>query len=208
MKVATLLLCACFTLILIVAGSAFAQDTYLHCTDGLIDPNLPLGTHWEDIPPTGEWELDVWDDSEEFGVLDYCDYIRITDPITHFCWWFHVEYVTVTLVLEEYNPAPPEEWMYLEYLGVEEPDTVAAHPVCTWWHESYPTPCDTLHIDDWDDSNGSHVLDHCDWVILSDQDGNTYVYHVVDIAIDIAVTDVGPSSTERSTLGRIKAVYK
>jgi hypothetical protein len=176
---------------------------YMHSDQGLIDLTTPVCTVWQDIPASGVlWHLYAWDDNGS-GVLDSCDIIAMEDTDTGECWWYHVEGVPVTLVVEMF-PGAGED--YLECIDTVEPDSLIVDPVCTWWHKIYPWFCEVVHLIDWVDNNGSGHVDSCDCVWFSDNPEQGW--HVVDVGTDLLVSALGPSATESSTWGRLKALYR
>jgi outer membrane protein assembly factor BamB len=107
--------------------------------------------------------------------------------------WYHVDRVTVTLLLKEMYVEPPMQPMqlYAEFTGpfemFYEP---IMNPVCTIWHVVYPPShySELLHIIGWVD-NGDGVLSFCDQIEVVYLDtGEIRWYHVEEIACDIILT--------------------
>jgi hypothetical protein len=174
----------------------------MHSSNDLIDLSQPVCSLWENIPWTGQsYHHYEWMDNGS-GVLDSCDIIALENVQTHYCWWHHVEDVTVTLTVEL---LPGSGEIYLEYEGWHDQDSVVVEPVCTWWHEIYPNYCNTYHLIHWDDNNGTGYLDSCDCVYFHDapEEGR----HVVDVGTGMTITEIGPSAIEGTTWGRLKALY-
>jgi len=170
---------------------------YLHCTDGLFNLTEPLGTQWHELWPIfcREYHLSSWEDNGD-GVLSYCDTINMYEKPDGELRPYHVEEVTITLVVAPTYagtapPPSPDEFMYIELVGGYN-ETALGEPVYTLWHEIYPNFCTTYNFTDWDD-NGSLVLDYCDSILLE----NVFIeeggwWHVEEVSIDIVVTPEPP----------------
>jgi hypothetical protein len=77
----------------------------------------------------------------------------------------------------------PEPQMYVEFKGPYEP---YIQPVCTLWHEVWPTYSNVYHIIDWID-NGDGYLDFCDYVMFEQWPG--IWWHVDDYATDLILNE-------------------
>lgn len=170
---------------------------YLHSTGGLFNLTEPLGTQWHELWPIfcREYHLSSWEDNGD-GVLSYCDTINMYEKPDGELRPYHVEEVTITLVVAPTYagtapPPSPDEFMYIELVGGYN-ETALGEPVYTLWHEIYPNFCTTYNFTGWDD-NGSLVLDYCDSILLE----NLFIreggwWHVEEVAIDIVVTPEPP----------------
>jgi N-acetylneuraminic acid mutarotase len=168
---------------------------YLHSTGGLFNLTAPIGTQWHELWPffCKQYHLSSWNDTGGDGVLSYCDWIDMYEKPDGEVKWYHVEEVTITLVVRPGRDggvfginglAPP---MYIELEGGYNA-SVLTNPVCTQWHEIYPVFCKRYHLSDWVDS-GNRALDYCDSIQLTTNatEEETW-WHVEEVAIDIVVT--------------------
>jgi len=73
--------------------------------------------------------------------------------------------------------------MYLEFTGGYDL-SILYQPICTWWHEIRPNFCNWFHLSSWQD-NGNGYLDSCDYIDITDIDGNVTWWHVENVATDI-----------------------
>jgi len=169
---------------------------HLHSTGSIINPANPVPSTWHELYPTlsNDYIAIDWRDDNPDGVLGYCDEILLepVDP-PGLPMWYHVEEVTVTLVLE---PKVPGDLVYVEYDCCEDvipPDPITNPvpwpvPLGTSWHEKYPVFCTRYELIDFSD-DGDGVLDPSDQIWLQNID--TLVvseYHIFDWATDIIVT--------------------
>lgn len=107
--------------------------------------------------------------------------------------WYHVDRVTLTILLKEMYVEPPMQLiqLYAEFTGsfemFYEP---VMNPVCTIWHVVYPLShySELFHIIGWED-NGDGVLSFCDYIEVKYLDtGEIRWYHVEELACDIILT--------------------
>jgi outer membrane protein assembly factor BamB len=107
--------------------------------------------------------------------------------------WYHVDRVTLTILLKEMYVEPPMQpvQLYAEFTGpfemFYEP---IMNPVCTIWHVVYPLShySELFHIIGWVD-NGDGVLSFCDQIqVVYLATGEVRWYHVEEIACDIILT--------------------
>ncbi len=168
------------------------KGTYLHAEAGLIDLWNPVSTYWQGLCPNetygNRYHLSSWIDNCD-GKLSPCDYLDIEDLETGHIDWYHVENVTVTLLVEKkpyYN-----ETMYIEFEG-DIQDFPWEYPVCTQWKEVYPHYCNSYHLEHWYD-NGDGYFGYCDQIVLRNKCTNqTAEYHIAGIATDIIITPRTP----------------
>lgn len=139
--------------------------------------------------PPGENPADINKD----GVVDILDAIICAanqglDIWTYFKTWWHVDSVTVTIVVKEKNVSQPIP-IYLELLadfpyGYKE---ALVNPKTTYWHEIYPVYSRYFHLSSWVD-NGDKMLSASDQIDMTDEQGNVKWYHVEQVSTDITVT--------------------
>jgi len=174
-----------------------ADVKYLHSTVGLFNLTDPIGTQWHELWPIfcRDYHLSSWEDNGD-GILSYCDTIDMYEKPDGELRPYHVEEVTITLVVAPTSGPraggpSPAQLMYLELVGGFN-ETALGEPIGTLWHEIYPNFCTTYNLTGWDDNNSS-VLDFCDSILLE----NVFIkeggwLHVEEIAIDIVVTPEPP----------------
>jgi len=136
----------------------------------------PFADIWYELwPEFGPWwEVVQWIDNGN-GVLDSCDYIHLMEVNRlHQGEWWHVEDITVTVVVQGGLP------IYLDWLGGE--FTLPFDPLGPW-HEIHPDFCTPWECVKWID-NGSGVLDFCDWLVFETPDGMIQL-HVIDLGTDL-----------------------
>lgn len=178
----------------LVGGNTFTQDTspspgvdpieiiknaktpvHLHSLaggDSLVhDRPTQVCTWWESIYPPNTFGVKYHVDNElENGIpgLNPSDWLNL-----HHYWpngdpggtvWVHVEEVTITFVVT-FGPDHLDT-MYIEYSGGYDSLLYPLdHPVCTWWHEIWPTYCPWWHITEWQDNGNGHV-DPLDYITI------------------------------------------
>jgi len=178
---------------------------YLHCTGGLFNLTDPLDTQWHELWPIfcREYHLGSWEDNGD-GILSYCDTIDMYEKPDGELRPYHVENVTITLLVALPNnhaqngtsPPPqgnelPQEAMYIELMGGYN-ESVLMNPVGTLWHEVHPKFCRTYNLTGWMD-NDSRTLDWCDGILLMDKGtGEESWWHVEEVSVDIIVTPEPP----------------
>jgi len=145
------------------------------------DPTGPWHELWPDF--CTPWECTDWIDNGN-GILDYCDYLWFEMPDEDPAWW-HVENVTITVVLELMG----RQEMYLDWLGP--PPGARFDPVGPW-HEIYPNFCTPWNCIDWVDTDGDDLLGFCDWMVFELPDGTQFELHVLDVGTDIDVVREDP----------------
>jgi len=115
--------------------------------DPMLDPiYAPWFTPWHELYPEfcQEWILTSWEDNGD-GILSPNDQIDMSDPTGLDVTWYHVDRITWTMLLT--NETDPEDQMYVEYKGTFEPiEDPINYPVCTFWHEVYPSYSNVYHI--------------------------------------------------------------
>ena len=114
---------------------------------GLIDLSQPMGIVWHELYPNycQSWNLTSWEDYEEpLGELSPDDQIDMVNLDTNKTEWYHVDRITITLLLSGPYPAPQHEpaepTMAIELkLPYYEPEVLSS-PVClSLIHISEPT---------------------------------------------------------------------
>jgi hypothetical protein len=156
---------------------------YLHCEDGLFNLTDPVDTQWDELIPIfgREYHLDSWEDNGD-GILSYCDTIDMYEKPDGELRDYHVENVTITLLLTENRTGEP---MYIELEGGFN-ETALTDPIGTQWHKIYPDFCTPYKLTAWDDGG---ELDYCDLILLTNNaTGEETVCHVEEVAVDIVVT--------------------
>lgn len=182
---------------------------YFHADDGLIDRSRPVFTYWHGLCPEDvygtRYRLCDWQDNCN-DILSLCDYIKMENVETKELEWFHVENVTITLLVEKkpyYN-----ETMYVEFEGYIQ-DFPWDYPVCTWWKEVFPVFCNSYHLLEWYDDNGDGSLSPSDQILFEKKcTGIIAEYHIAEIATDIILipkTPPGPPCGGRSTFINLPA---
>ena len=158
--------------------------------DPTIDPIYePILTPWHELYPEfcQGWHLTSWEDYNGDGLLSPNDQIDMTNEETGNVTWYHVDRITWTLYLT--NPEFPEEQMFVEFKGPPDVEDPIHFPVCTLWHEVWPSYSNVYHIINWYD-NGNEVLDFCDYIDLEDiNTGITVTWHVEDVATDLILRE-------------------
>ena len=171
-----------------------AHFRYLHSTGGLFNLTDPIGTQWHELWPffCKEYHLSSWNDTSGDGVLSYCDWIDMYEKPDGELRPYHVENVTITLVVRPDDGggfginglAPP---MYIELEGGYNA-SVLMNPSGSQWHEIYPIFCTQYLLFAWDDNNNGE-LGFCDYVLLRNkQTQEVTEWHVEEVAVDIIVT--------------------
>ncbi len=170
---------------------------HMHSTIGLIDPFYPLYTSWHELYPAycETWTFTSWEDNGN-NYLDPSDQIDLTNDITEEVRWYHVDRVTVTMLLMHELSG---ELIYVEYKDEAwnpplepYPNPPILNPICTWWHEVWPVyhgvlgPGNPYHIGDWID-NGNGYLDVCDYIMFDPWPGE--YWHVEDYATDLILNE-------------------
>ena len=182
---------------------------YLHSTCGLFNLTEPVGTQWHELLHIfgREYHLSSWEDNGD-GILSYCDTIDMYEKPNGELRPYHVETVTITLVV---TPAParnttetitlpppqgnklPLQPMYIELEGGYDP-SILIQPLGSQWHEIYPVFCreyELVNMQDSGDPRGE--LSFCDDIVLQNKrTGEETLWHVEEVAIDIIVTPEPP----------------
>jgi len=149
----------------------------------------PECTYWHELYPNycPMWHLTSWVDKQGpaepgYGELSPNDQIDMTDQEGNVT-WFHVDRMTITLVLSRPYPEPTQ-WMFVE-LKAPPIWTPYQTPVCTLWHEVNPIYSNVYHCVNWTD-NGSGRVDKCDFVNMTNtQTQVTTQWHVEGVYNDI-----------------------
>ena len=165
---------------LAVPLQASPPPKYLHAKGGLIDLAHPEGTQWHEIWPifSRQYQLSTWQDNGD-GILSYCDTINMYEKPDGELRPYHVENVTITLLVTN---NVTEEPLYIELEGGFNSSvlTYPPGPVGTQWHEIYPIFCRTYNLTDWAPTgNPITELDYCDYILL-EGDGDYPVFCPLD----------------------------
>jgi len=163
--------------------------THMHSEQGLIDPYMPpIGTIWHELYPEycNIYNLTSWEDNGD-DCLSPCDQIDMTNVESGEVKWYHVDRLTITLIVTEY-----ELVRAIEFIGPYSPeiiDMVLHDPVCTYWHEVMPEYSNIYHIIGWED-NGDGELGYCDYITVNNTETSEILeWHVEDVATDIILTE-------------------
>jgi hypothetical protein len=153
----------------------------------LIDITDPVGTQWHELWPIfcRQYHLSSWEDNGD-GVLSRCDWIDMYQKPDGEAEWYHVENVTITLLLTHNETGEPK---YIDFEGGYNV-SVLEKPVGTRWHEIRPAFCREYQLSSWNDtSNVTGEIDFCDTIELTDKATEEVSWwHVEDVATDIVVT--------------------
>jgi len=165
-------------------------DISLHNTDDYIPPDGdPIGTQWHELWPNycENWTLTSWFDNGD-NKLSFCDYVDFTNNDTQEWRKFHVEWVGPTITVTHNS----DDW-YLDYICNEYADLQPiTDPIGTYWHEVWPTFCNTYLITGWED-NGNGYLDSCDYINIVDwNSGESFDVHVEGIETDVILKEIVP----------------
>ncbi|MCX6830264.1 MAG: dockerin type I repeat-containing protein [candidate division Zixibacteria bacterium] len=151
----------------------------------------PEGSPWHELYPAycRNWTLDKWHDNGD-STLSYCDTVEFTDDQTHARSIEHIEEVTTTITVTQYNP-PTSDTIYADFwYGNPDMGPIIPEPG-DLWHEVYPVYSRLYRLEWWDD-NGSGKLDSCDYLTfkrINPLDSTTlYCWHVEKVEVDIIST--------------------
>ena len=150
---------------------------YLHAEKDPRYPFNPIGIMWHELYPVfcNLYNCTSWIDTNDDGTISPGDFVDFDGKPKE---WY-VEDVTATIRVTNET-----EEMYLEFEGgYEQINQAITNPVCTWWHEIYPTFCPMYHIVDWQD-NGNGYLDFCDYIQF---EGDPRIWHVEEVGTDIII---------------------
>jgi hypothetical protein len=131
----------------------------------------PVGSPWHEVYPDyyQAYQIVDWSDNCN-GVLSYCDTLTLLDLQTQFTSVWHVEKLSIDLILNK----------------------KITDPVCTYWNELHPEYGNVYHIIGWED-NGDNLLSPSDSVYLDP--GAILPYHVETVTLTLLVSDVSNPST-------------
>ena len=132
----------------------------------------PWGSLWHEVYPEycPVYEIIDWEDNCN-GVLSYCDYLTLFDPKTQAITYWHVEELSIDIILNE----------------------KITDPTCTNWDELHPEFGNIYHIFDWTD-DGDMLLSPKDEVYL--EPGPITPYTVTDVTLTLFVSLVdNPAQT-------------
>lgn len=158
--------------------------------DPFIDPIYePWFTPWHELCPEfcQEWILTSWEDNGD-GILSPNDQIDMSDPTELYMAWYHVDRITWTVLLT--NETDPDDQMYVEYKGTFEPiEDPINYPVCTFWHEVYPSYSNVYHI-----ISATGPLEWCTYIALErfvngTPTGEISSWHVEEVVRDLILRE-------------------
>ena len=197
------------------------EPRHLHSSPAIPPSEVPpdlVCTTWHELHPEycKEYHLEEHHDTNGNGEVNPCDQIRLVDLETGECGWYHVDEMTITLLVEPMiinGPGPLHdlEPMYIEYAdGYETMGEAMSNPWFTIWHEVYPVFCNEYHLGNWEDTNGDGKLSPSD---LIDLDGGIVpafegelpgMYHILEVALDLVVS---PTPVEKISIDVEKWVW-
>jgi hypothetical protein len=166
------------TFTLLVSNMSNPEDTmYIELKDVPFEDlyyvkTNPLDTKWHEVYPdySDVYLLTYWEDNCN-GVLSYCDIIELFDIYTQIYSVWHVEELSIDIILNE----------------------KITQPVYTYWDELHPIFGNTYHIIDWTD-DGDMLLSPRDKVYLNP--GPILPYTVKSVTLTLFVSNViSPSQT-------------
>jgi hypothetical protein len=173
---------------------------HMHSITGLLDysqfeqPNCT--TWWHELYPNwcDVWHLTSWEDDNGDQVLSPNDQIDMTNEETGEVQWFHVDRITITLLLSgpygDYNHTPAQETMAIELkLEHYDPD-ILYFPIFydTFWHEVWQSYSNVYQLTSWQEAPGmaNDYLDWCDSIDLQNiNTGEVTYWHVEHVATDL-----------------------
>jgi len=132
----------------------------------------PIESLWHEIYPIycPVYEIVEWEDNCN-GVLSYCDNLTLFDLNTQAMSYWHVEELSIDIILNE----------------------KITDPTCTYWKQLYPQFGSIYHIIDWTD-DGDELLSPRDEVTLNP--GPIAPYVVTDVTLTLNVSRLGnPAQT-------------
>jgi len=161
------------------------EPIHMHCFDGIIDLYYPWETWWHELHPEycEEWIFTSWEDNGN-DYLDASDQIDMFNVYTEETRWYHVDRVTMTMLLySKYY----DEYIYVEYKGPYDP---YIQPICTNWTEVWPVYLGVTggpyHIYYWED-NGDGYLSYCDYIYFDDWPEVSW--HVEEYSTDLILNE-------------------
>jgi hypothetical protein len=124
----------------------------------------PLGSLWHEVYPVycPVFQIVGWEDNCN-GVLSYCDYLTLFDPETQITTFWHVEELSIDIILNE----------------------KITDPTCTYWDELHPEFGNVYHIIGWED-DGDRLLSPKDEVYL--EPGPITPSTVTDVTLTLFVS--------------------
>jgi len=164
------------------------QPIHMHAPN-IIDLTDPYGTLFHELQPNfcGNWTLTSWENQTSYLIPnDQIDMENLDTGLTH---WFHVDRVTMTMLLWTDYWGFDEE-IYVEFKGPYIPDI---QPICTNWTEIWPVYLGVTgfpyHIFDWDDTGFGNTgkLGVCDWIKFDDWPD--VWWHVEEYATDLILNE-------------------
>jgi hypothetical protein len=180
-------------------ANAAVGDLYLELAPSPLAPGvLSFGVAGPAIPPTGSMWHELYpafctmQPQEGYGdngdgVVSVCDAIQWGGVV------YHIDWVGPTYHLMAVGTSADTYW------EPADPTHNPGNPVCESWQEVHPEFGMLHHIDDWQDANGTGVVDACDMIA-----SGGVLYHVEEVSLNIRVTP-GGTPTEKSTWGKIKS---
>jgi hypothetical protein len=162
----------------------------------LIDLSRPVCTQWHELFPnhSKRYHLESWYDTNRNGILDPSDHIDLWDKDLEKKvepYWWHVDEVTITLKVTK----KPEniESIYIEFEeGFENIDNAIYNPVCTQWHEVYPSYSEEYHLQEWWDDNDGKLSPSDQIELHNKRTSEKQWYHVDEVKHNILISPGAP----------------
>jgi len=140
----------------------------------------PLSTRWHVVYParyhSRRFNITSWGDNGD-GVLSFCDIITVLYDGEVQPRWYHVEEIACDIILTK-------KCFY--------------EPVCTQWHELYPSFSNRYHLSDWEDTDLNDMLSRSDQINLTNKvTGDVMEYHVDNVTLTMNITEIGVPAPPR-----------
>jgi len=170
-----------------------------------IDASIVPGQGWAIPPDCSNWHelypnLCIthhqlrYEDNDHDGLVSVCD--NIVEDGGSVCW--HIEKVSATYFFSPVTGGTQT---------AAEPSGTDPGPVCNQWHIIYAdgppfSPCQSVHIEGWNDINQNGVLDVCDNIQILG-----VWYHIDRIGCDVTVTFNPVTGVKAGTWGWLKSLF-
>ena len=176
------------------------KPIHMHSMQGILTPSQMAQpnctTDWHELYPNycTEWHLSSWEDmGEPYGELSPNDQIDMNNIDTGEIEWFHVDRITITLLLsgpyDAYNHTEAESTMAIELKLPFYDPYILDYPLFlgTPWHEVWKNYSNFYVLNSWVDNPffPDQRLSPCDSIDLIDNYGNMTYWHVEDVATDL-----------------------
>jgi len=144
----------------------------------------PTNSSWHELWPAyaQDWELTGWTDNSDnkLSVGDKAVFNSLSDPE------YDIKWVGPTLKI-----SLGEDTLYLDYLGVDNPDVVSiTDPVGLFWDEVSPAYNQTYFCTDWIDEGDSYLGNGDNITLQELTTGTSQQYTVRDVQTDLIISAV------------------